>query len=217
MKKNQGFTLIEALLIFVIAGLLGGTGWYVWNARNNANKSAINADSANSSVAKSAKKVVADPTANWTAYSSKDGQFSLKYPTTWSYNSCPDATNPVLLMGPTAQTVGKCNSDFVGEILVTSVSGDKRSDYSLDVKTYPDVKKAAVTVAQVAGEKQTGTYTIAQGDQPALGPANGTKAINYVFFTNNRTYIIQYQQQPNYPDVSADLDMLVTKTLKFSP
>lgn len=39
MKRLQsGFTVIEVLLILIIVGLIGGTGWYVWHANNNANK-----------------------------------------------------------------------------------------------------------------------------------------------------------------------------------
>jgi hypothetical protein len=39
LKNDSGFSAVEALLILVILGILGGTGWFVWNARQNANKS----------------------------------------------------------------------------------------------------------------------------------------------------------------------------------
>lgn len=42
---SAGFTLIEGLLILVIVGLLGGTGWYVWNTHN---KTANNSKNQNS-------------------------------------------------------------------------------------------------------------------------------------------------------------------------
>lgn len=36
MKLNQkGFGAVEAILTMVIIGLIGGTGWYVWNAKNS--------------------------------------------------------------------------------------------------------------------------------------------------------------------------------------
>lgn len=37
--KQQGFSVVEALLILVIISLLGGSGYYVLNAKNNAGKS----------------------------------------------------------------------------------------------------------------------------------------------------------------------------------
>lgn len=52
MKNNKGFAALEALLIFVLIATLGFTGWYVYNARNNANNTLKNADAANNSTVK---------------------------------------------------------------------------------------------------------------------------------------------------------------------
>jgi len=38
MKNNKGFTLIEGFLIVIIIGIIGGTGYYVWNSRQQTNK-----------------------------------------------------------------------------------------------------------------------------------------------------------------------------------
>lgn len=39
MNKNQkGFSAVEGLLILIIVGLIGFTGWYVWQAKQNADK-----------------------------------------------------------------------------------------------------------------------------------------------------------------------------------
>jgi type II secretory pathway pseudopilin PulG len=39
MKKTQsGFSIIETLLVVVILGMLGFTGWFVWHAKQNTNK-----------------------------------------------------------------------------------------------------------------------------------------------------------------------------------
>jgi len=41
-QKNQsGFAALEAVLILVIIGILGFTGWFVWQAKNNADKSLL--------------------------------------------------------------------------------------------------------------------------------------------------------------------------------
>jgi type II secretory pathway pseudopilin PulG len=45
MNENQnGFGLIEGMLIVVILGLLGGVGWYVWNANIKTNASLDNSE-----------------------------------------------------------------------------------------------------------------------------------------------------------------------------
>lgn len=33
--KTSGFSILETLLVLVIAGILGFTGWFVWNAKQN--------------------------------------------------------------------------------------------------------------------------------------------------------------------------------------
>jgi len=39
LKKNQtGFSAVEALLIIIVLGIIGFTGWYVLHAKQNANK-----------------------------------------------------------------------------------------------------------------------------------------------------------------------------------
>lgn len=50
MRNNKGFSVVEGLLILIIVGILGFTGWYVYDARNKTTDSLVNADAANSSV-----------------------------------------------------------------------------------------------------------------------------------------------------------------------
>ena len=36
--RNQGFAIVETLLVVIILGLIGFTGWYVWHSKNAADK-----------------------------------------------------------------------------------------------------------------------------------------------------------------------------------
>jgi cytoskeletal protein RodZ len=45
-NKQSGFSAIEAVLILVIVGMLGFTGWYVWHAKQTADKT-LSADNSN--------------------------------------------------------------------------------------------------------------------------------------------------------------------------
>jgi hypothetical protein len=54
MKNQQGFSAVEALLILIIAGLVGFTGWFVLSAKSTASKSlATSANVSDQQVAKS--------------------------------------------------------------------------------------------------------------------------------------------------------------------
>ncbi|MBI5357766.1 hypothetical protein HZB74_02870, partial [Candidatus Saccharibacteria bacterium] len=88
MKKlNQsGYGIIEILLIIVALTIVGGTGFYVYNANKDSSKS-----QQESSIAKKEAKedevvqATADPTKDWKIYKSKHG-FSIKYPQNWKLN-----------------------------------------------------------------------------------------------------------------------------------
>jgi Tfp pilus assembly protein PilV len=222
MKKNQsGFSAIEALLILVIVGIIGGTGWYVMHANKNTNDTLNN--SGLGTATKSTKKASsvpapqADPTASWTPYSSKTGKFSLKYPTTWATSTkvkgC-DTEDSLILLGGDAKSVGKYCADGGGQISVSSDDGNVVSSQELSKSVFPDLAKTNVTVNSVQGEKLVGT---SNGGGFGIGvlPA-GTKVEDYIFYTNGRTYLAEYTQLSSYPDVQSDFDLMVTKTLKFS-
>jgi cytoskeletal protein RodZ len=93
-KKQSGFSVVAVLLILVIVGIIGGTGWYVVQANKNTNDTLNN--SGLGTAAKSAKKTTAvqqtqqattntaapstaNPYDGWKKYTSKFG-FSFYYP-----------------------------------------------------------------------------------------------------------------------------------------
>ena len=78
---------------------------------------------------------------------------------------------------------------------------------------YNDYKVSQVTVDGVQGERYSG---IIAEDAEGIGSAKGTKEIRYVFKKDTFVYQAHYFQQPGYPDVEKDFDLVVTKTLKFT-
>jgi hypothetical protein len=67
MKKPQeGFSAVEALLIVIIVGMLGGVGWYVWHSQNQVDKTY--SQTANSSVAPRPTAAKASPAASQPDY-----------------------------------------------------------------------------------------------------------------------------------------------------
>jgi hypothetical protein len=222
MKKLEGgFSVVEGLLIFIIVGIIGGTGWYVMQANKKTNDTLNNAGLGTAS--KSTKKTnppsapQADTTANWIAYSSKTGNFSLKYPSAWATATDPgscggSAATGIFLLGGNSASVGKCGSDDSGQITVTW-RNDRNSCGDLDAGTWTMNSKETTLASGVKGTKITATAKD-QGSELGTVPV-GTKTVQYCFIANGKMYIADYTQLATYPNVLSDFDLMVTKTLQF--
>jgi Tfp pilus assembly protein PilX len=83
MKNNQnGFSVVEGLLILVIVGILSGTGLYVWNSNKKTNETLNNVDSsAKTSTAQSSVKIPS----NWVRYQNKNLGIGFAYPKMWTF------------------------------------------------------------------------------------------------------------------------------------
>jgi type II secretory pathway pseudopilin PulG len=85
-NKQKGFSLVEGLLIFVIVGILAGTGWYVWNSNKKTNDLLNSADKNSTSAfaTKQTKKPVEPQIPNdWQWFESSDKTVKFAYPKTW--------------------------------------------------------------------------------------------------------------------------------------
>ncbi len=217
--NNNGFSAVEGLLILVIVGIAGFVGWFVWHSQRAINDTQNATVQGQGTIVKTSKEVtgnkvttVVDPTASWVSYTDIVGKFSLKYPPSWVKASNPSLCSPgIFLFGPSKATVGACGSENFGEVFITSVDGDHRSDSELSTG-YQKLVKTDVTVSQVVGKKESGTTHNQQG----MGAfPDGVKEVRYIFYTGGRTYVVGYDQHAAMPDVLSDFNLIVTKTLKF--
>jgi cytoskeletal protein RodZ len=62
-KSDSGFGLVEGLLILVVVGILGFTGWFVWHSKQTADKTLV-VNSTAPSFKKQTKTTTSAPTAN---------------------------------------------------------------------------------------------------------------------------------------------------------
>lgn len=212
MKNQNGFTLVEAMLVVIALTLVSFAGWYVWNE----NKEEKPAQTKQTTQKKESKKtVVADPTKDWTPYSSTSGAFSLKYPTTWmtAWNQS-DCSADLLLLGPTKESAGACASDGGAQVLVSAQSGDYSDSYTMSAQYYTDITNKPVTIDSVSGARWSGT--VKDTGEEGLGPVPGTKEVRYVFSANDKTYVVTYAQSPTQTNVLSDFELIVTKTLKLN-
>jgi hypothetical protein len=156
-----------------------------------------------------------DPTAGWTAYSDTTDRFSLRYPPSWVHRTCVVSGHTSLYLAPSTAALGVCSSGFVGQMYVIPFAGDQRSTLVLG-SDFTGLVNTPVTVAGVAGQRESATVATSMG----IGPVPGTKVVQFLFFTNGRTYLCRYNQAPSGPtstNVQADFELMVTSTLAFTP
>lgn len=219
LRKNQsGFGAIEAILIVVIVGIIGGAGWYVWKSQSEANNTLGNLSSAQNDPQKAEKKAVptVDPTKDWVVFKSDAGKFSLKYPSSWVVADRLDlCTEGSLLLGGDKNSVGRCASEDSGQIGIRSILGDYRSNYDLS-SGYTGIQSKEITVGSVKGFRYSGAASGQQDGEGIPGHKNGTKVISYTFYSQGRTYNATYVQKDSYPDVLKDFDLMVARTLQLN-
>lgn len=88
-ENQSGFSVIEALLILMVVGILGFTGWYVYHTKNTTNKDY--SASATSTVPTYAQKAASAPTysyAGWKTFCSSVTNGCFKYDPNWDFQEC---------------------------------------------------------------------------------------------------------------------------------
>ena len=224
MKLNtKGFSPLNILLLVVIVGLIGGVGYYVYNSQKKTNTELDNAAMSQGEPQKSEKKKEEskkteekDETADWKLYTSEKGGYSFRYPQSWLTATHPElCSEGLVLIAPSETALGKCASDYSGQIMIASLDGDQSKNNQLS-QGYTDVTKTEIEAPMGKGTKYTGVAK-GQMDNPGIGGlADGTKVINYVFTNSGKTYIVMYNQRSTYQDVSREIDLLTTKTFKLT-
>lgn len=212
--KQKGFGIIELLIVLLILLLLGLGGWYVWS-RQQAEDSDANSTSQNedSDPPSATEEETPARDADWATYRNAPGKFAFKHPTTWVFADNPEnCSEGTVLFAASSAALGKCATESGGQMAVSAVDGDVRGEYTLD-EGYTDDTESEATAGGVRGTKRTAT---ASGQEGVGILPDGTKVVQYLFYTNNKTYIAQYTERPTYPDAQSDFDHLVTKTLTFT-
>lgn len=175
MKNNQkGFGVVEAVLIFVIAGLVGFVGWYVWQAKNNTN---MTNNTSNSSTNNKATPIKTNNkkraltctdnetvTAGYAIYRNATYKYCIQYPTAWPVNQTDPAR--VILGTPTPEPAP-------GFVFVLYFSGK-------DVSTRTNEIQA--DYAGIGGPCTVSTVTI--GGQPGkkLDCPTDSEGGNHIYF-----------------------------------
>jgi hypothetical protein len=219
---QKGFAVLEAVLIFVIVGILGGTGYYVYNSNKTSNDTLNKAGSSAQSTVVRKKK--ADPTAKWIAYTSEKGKFSVKYPPTWvqppNQEYCGDFLKTDLEIGPDSKSVVKCGGDGQSsQVSIAFYEGDLRNDPVVKFQStgWENIKTETITVDGQKGARVSATAA----NQPQLLGSfpDETVIVRDIFYVNGNTYSANYIQVPKAESGPTqnqlDTYKLILSTLKF--
>lgn len=126
-EVQRGFSAVEVLLIVVVTGILGFTGWYVYQSTKLANKNYASVPSTSTPKSSTSSTPPTDPTANWLLYTSPDGHYSVRLADGWNLTqNCNQAletyytgnSDPLALKSGTKATVdNQCNGKDGNPIL----------------------------------------------------------------------------------------------------
>jgi Tfp pilus assembly protein PilV len=161
LKNSLGFSAVEALLILIIVGILGFTGWFVYHSQRAANKnydsqpSTTQASTTKNSDAPSATNAKTKAMATWSEFSNTTVGLKFKYPSQWGQakfevmHPNPDELNPTFY----------------------KVSFDKRTYTYVTIKPKASVKDYDTTFANLKADnaKYASTRHIFTNQQAVVG------------------------------------------------
>jgi len=211
-SNQTGFSAVEALLILVIVGMIGGTGYYVWHATQNSDK-LLSANSDSTTVTHK-KKAAVDETASWYLYKAPSGNYKLRLPDGWKLERYQEddfiygaeASNTTYKKG-TLATVGRIDvgKDFGSLVFYLNYGNDFK--LSSGAVQQPGFK----TAQGLEVKKYRSTV-----DKPVegIGPPQGTVTYQYVIAKGDKTAGVSHDITPGDTDKTAIIEQAL-KTLEL--
>lgn len=139
MKNQKGFGAVETILVLVIVGLIGGVGWYVWDAKKESDKSLNQA---------SQTEIVAANKSKLSEYKNEELGLSLKYPKEWGDASAKEGTFLKFQGGSYKQLTFSKNTlvdiNFVAGPYSTPLDACGYGDVVMNAQHYLNGKRASV-------------------------------------------------------------------------
>ena len=220
--NRKGFVLIEIFLLIFVAMVLGGTGWYVWNAKKETDKNFNDSNSASNSTFLYASRPNEDIAPDgWEFYANHEGDYAFYYPPSWILQD--KGCNPgLVLLGANERSTGRCGTESFGQIIIYAKEGPPTSTsgtYLREADGYTNIRwHDAPEAGGIIGTKMSGEASgqVRESEIGTTGLPDGTEVTLYVFYDqdDDRTHTATYIQLDSYPDVLADFDRMVS-TLVF--
>ena len=220
-RDQSGFSAVEAILILVVVGIIGFTGWFVYKSQSDTSKTLNTAG--NSTASTTNKKSPAtstaptDEIATWTPYTSANSTFTFRIPDGWKLTAQTDAD---LVYGVGDNIVYKAGTPAT----VTKTTGGRDGLYGFFIafdssvqtsqRTFTGYTKVGdfKTNTGLTGTEYTFDYT-STGE--GIGPDAGTKEYAYYFTKNNMGILAQYDLVPGASNQLSTVEKAI-KTINFN-
>jgi len=173
LQNAQGFSVVEALLVLVILGLIGFSGWFVWQSKAKTEKSL---DAAKQSSALAAPTPEKPKKQNNPIYTSTDHGYSFEYPLSW------EAANEVDGFG---NNVGR-SPIIKSPDLATS---DEGIGFHLTAGAMMYVSTSSTTAATASQYFQENNFLVQVARNKEAVTVSGEDAIRYTLGYESSRYI----------------------------
>lgn len=216
---HQGFGVVEALLILVIVGILGGVGWFVYHSNKKPTRVISDTAPVQSETPKTADKTVVpakDETDDWLLYESPGKEYKIRLADGWNISR----TGTTDFIYAWAITDLKLKPGVPAT--VTQVDGGRDGSsmaFSLIIPTVPVenfVRGDKQTQLKTQGGLTIDKYIFTQTVEPE-GPdlPKGSKEYRYVIKKSSKTITVVHDENVGEPNL-VDLVEKVVKTIEIN-
>ncbi len=213
MKKESGFSAIEAIIIVIVVALLGLGAWFVYDRSKDSEKTDSQSQTTEESNAS------ADDTAKMsTTLTSYKNAFSLQIPDGWKVTNDTE-TDYAHAIGLENMTYTPGTPAVITNALGHRGGGITISEFMIqagsptDLDNYYSASEYQGTLKTNAGLEGKKYLHTSEGGDETVSP-KGTKSYGYLFSNGKKTTVITYQQLPGDPD-QLDVVEQAIKTFQF--
>ena len=215
MKDNNqnGFTIIEGLLVVIAMTLIGFTGFYVYNANKNTNNDSSQSSEPTKKETIKKEEHPKDESLGWKEIISSKKALKMRVPDGWNLNNDPEQDRFISSLDPVDITYKKGQPP----VITTDKVPGSDAPHRLTVGVFEMASSYTIPGSAVSefvlsngqkGEKAVGSQ------EDTLNGTGLIKTTKYEFKKNGKSYIVNYSMLQGDPDNSEIVEKAV-KTLQF--
>ena len=203
LRSNQkGMSPLIIILLLLLLGIIGFTGWFVWNSNKTGSSTSTSAESSTKDESKTEKRIRVEP-----PYIKPPSEaYRVILPSAWVTSNCSDSPD-LLFLAQSTDKLGKCQSEYFGTVAIAKNTGNigHNEEYYTSDDAYADVTYTATTIDGITGYKVA--YTVATENELGV-PKVGTKIVQYFLYDGTNTFSISYSRPSGEPALTATVQTL---------